>query len=135
MTGCEKKDGQGKTPLIKAALSGDIDAVCMLLDQGANVKARDMFGRTPLIAAAATPCQLACLLNIVRLLLDYGSDINAQNTHGRTALMEAVSKGGSQRQREMIQLLLSRNPDISLRDKNGRTALTLADAAIAPLLK
>ena len=132
----EKKDAEGKTPLLSAALHGDIEGVRLLLDKGANVKARDMFGRTPLIAATATwDGPMDCSVEIVRLLLDHGADVNAQNHNGRTALMEALGKWQFERQREMVELLLSCKPDLSLKDKTGRTALAMAGTSLAPLLK
>ena len=132
----EKKDPEGKTPLISAALYGDIDAVRRLLDQGANIQARDGFGRTPLIAATATwNGPMECSVEIVLLLLDRGSDVNAQNKKGRTALMEALAHRQFERQREMVVLLLSRKPDLSLRDRGGQTALAMAGESLAPLLR
>lgn len=132
----EKKDPEGKTPLIRAALYGDVDAVRILLEQGANVKARDNFLRTPLIAATATwNGPMNCSVDIVRLLLAHGADINAQNKKGRTALMEALEKWQFARQREMVELLLSHKPDLTLKDKSGRTALAMASTSLAPLLR
>ena len=86
----EKKDAEGKTPLVSAALYGDIEARPPPVGQRGNVNARDIFGRTPLIAATATwNGPMDCSVDIVRLLLEHGADVNAQNTKGRTALMEA----------------------------------------------
>ena len=132
----EKKDAEGKTPLLNAALYGDIEGVRLLLGKGANVQARDIFGRTPLIVATATwNGPMDCSVDIVRLLLDHSADVNAQNQKGRTALMEALGQWQFERQREMVELLLSRKPDLSLRDKSGRTALAMAGTSLAPLLK
>jgi len=132
----EQKDTDGKTPLISAALYGDTEAVRRLLDNGANVKARDAFGRTPLIAATATwKGPMDCTIEIVRLLLDRGADVNAQNKKGRTALMEVVAHRDFTRQQELIELLLSRGADPNLKDAIGSTALGMANNSQAALLK
>ena len=132
----EKMDMDGKTPLISAALYGDIETVRCLLDSGANIKARDVFGRTPLIAATATwKGPMHCTVEIVRLLLDHGADVNAQNKKGRTALMEALAHRDFTRQQELVELLVSRGADIRLKDTNGVTAVQMATDSQAALLK
>ena len=132
----ERKDAEGMTPLISASLYGDIESIHLLLGKGANVKARDIFGRTPLIAATATwRGPMDCSVEIVRLLLEHGADVNAQNQKGRTALMEALGHWQFERQREIVELLLSHKSDLSLKDKSGRTALAMAGKSLAPLLK
>ena len=121
----EIRGENGTTPLIAAALAGDVREVRSLLERGANVKARDNFHRTPLIAAAAN--WSGCDPDLVKLLLDHGADVNAQNRGGWTALAEAVWKGYV----DVVALLLSRGASVGIRAKDGRSALGMAQACCA----
>ena len=89
-------------PLHSAAYRGDADALNRLLNDGADVNARDQKGRTPLMAATAGRQEA-----IVRHLLKFGADVNAVPTEGRTALREAVNDGHA----EILRLLLARGAD------------------------
>lgn len=62
-------DAQGRTPLIYAVQSGNIPAVKVLLDAGADVNAADIYGNTPLRTAAAEGT-----LEMVKLLVSAGAD-------------------------------------------------------------
>lgn len=63
----------GRTPLHLAASEGHKDVVRFLLDNDANVNARDNKGRTPLHDAAS-----GGFLHVVELLLANNADINAR---------------------------------------------------------
>ena len=63
----------------------------LLLKNGAEVRDRDSYGRTPLIAAAAEGRLHA--IEIAELLIAAGADVNARNNNGRMALREAVLRG------------------------------------------
>lgn len=62
-----------------------------LLDAGADVNARDSFGRTALMDAAGADCPA-----MVRLLLEHGADKNIRNPRGQTALTEALKDHNTQ---------------------------------------
>ena len=57
------------------------DMVKVLLQNGANVNARDCDGRTALHVNIASP-------KIIDLLLEHGADISARDDHGRTVLFD-----------------------------------------------
>jgi len=61
-----------------------------LLAGGANVRALDERGRTPLHLAAENGADGA-----VQLLIEHGADVNAMDTAGSTPLDEAVRTGGA----------------------------------------
>ena len=71
--------------LIAAIRDADVHAVRKLIENGADVNARDAEGNTPLILASfyASPICVA-------LLLEKGADANAVNEAGVTALIRAA---------------------------------------------
>ena len=72
--------------LVTAIRNEDAQAVRNLIDNGADVNARDGEGNTPLILASfyASP-------ECVALLLEKGADVNAANKAGVTALIRAAT--------------------------------------------
>jgi ankyrin repeat protein len=60
----------------------------LLLDKGANVKAKADFGQTPLSRAADKRHEA-----VVRLLLDKGADVEAKDEYGQTPLSRAAANG------------------------------------------
>ena len=112
--------GQGGwTPLMLAALYGEVEDVRLLLSQGANPNAQNDGGGTALMYAIENAEK-------TRLLLDRGADVNARSGEGRTALLIAVGRAGSN---AVVKLLLERGASASVRLPDGRGALQLAVAA------
>jgi len=83
VSGCSKSGGgvEHSTTLHQAAERGDVAAVEKLLDEGADVNARDEGGASPLHAAA-----FAGHRNVIRLLIKRGADINLEDNDGDTPL-------------------------------------------------
>ncbi len=77
---------KGRTPLMLAAFRGDTAGVINLLEQGADVNARDRDGDTALMFAAFKGHGL-----IVALLLQYGANVYARARNGWTARKAAQS--------------------------------------------
>ena len=69
----------GQTPLVWAALVGQLEAVDWLLQNGAAVNGRTKNGGTPLHAAA-----FLGRVEVAKLLLQYGADPEAKNNNGDT---------------------------------------------------
>ncbi len=85
-SGDERAAGSMAVELATAIRGGDVRTVRRLLDDGADVNARDAAGNTPLILAAfyAGP-------ECVELLLERGADVNAANKAGVTPLIRAAT--------------------------------------------
>jgi len=105
--------------LLTATEIGDITTVQAMLDNGADVNARDEDGATALILAVCAGRD-----GVLRVLLDNGADVNAQEKDGNTALMMAAFFGDV----STLQILLDAGADIDIKAKDGATALALAES-------
>ena len=74
--GLSREDYSVALPNIAAF--GDVNAVRLMLDHGANVNAVDPLGRTALMYAAASDL---LPLDEIKLLVERGADVNARDTH------------------------------------------------------
>jgi ankyrin repeat protein len=104
----------GSTPLMYAALYGDVEAVQRLLDGGADPNVRNDAGATPLLWAVDD-------VSKVRVLLDHGADPNARSADGNTALTAAVL---TPRAETVVELLLDRGAQLT--EGSGSALLTHA---------
>jgi ankyrin repeat protein len=68
--------------------SEDVQILQALIGAGANVNARDEFGRTPLIACSDT--------DYARALIDLGADVFARDKQGKTAAQTAREMGDNE---------------------------------------
>jgi len=126
--GGEAKDAQGQTALMVATAFGSDKAVRLLLDNGADARAKTDAGLTALHLAVTSTAK-------VRMLLDAGADVKAVSSAGRTPLIVAASANGSV---EVVRLLLARGADVNDTDGAGITPLVAAanvnDIDVAKLL-
>ena len=91
----------GETPFVRAALSGDIEVMRLLLENGADPNIATTQGTTALMAAAGInwiPGQTyshseADYVEAVKLCLERGADVNASNSLGLTAMHGAANRG------------------------------------------
>ena len=103
-----------------------------LLDQGADVNAKDSNGNTPLHLVSR---HLASNPEIAVLLLDRGADVNARNDNGVTPLHWWVGNVRPGRKLAMIELLLDRGAAVNAGSDDGTTPLRSAsNPEIAALL-
>lgn len=90
--GLNTADATGRTALHVAAELEELDSIQALYDLGGGkeliIDARDKYGWTPLMSAAAYGKAAS-----VRLLLHLEADVSAANNEGRTALHWAAAKG------------------------------------------
>ena len=129
----------GTTFLIWASTRGYIMDVKSLLDNGADVNARNNNGQTALMGASWMDHT-----EIVQLLLENGADVNAKSNDGQTALMIVSDcdeefmeyfiglQGDRQVQmmnnkEKIISLLQRYGADFNLKDNNNNTAFDLAN--------
>jgi hypothetical protein len=117
----------GTTPLMHAALLGDVGRISRLLSQGADINVVTPDGATALVYAATSnsPAAVKCLLN-------KGARLNEA---GRNALVAAVATNHPQN----VSLLLKAGADPNSRNVEGESVLSISSrqhfADIVSLLK
>jgi ankyrin repeat protein len=115
---------EGATPFLRAAQSGDVTLMKLLLDHGADPKVATAHGVTALAAASGIgwvegitfEWSAAQSLEAVKMCLDLGIDVNAADDEGRTALHGAAHKGRV----EVIKLLVDHGANLEAHDKGSR---------------
>jgi ankyrin repeat protein len=107
----------GVTPLMWSAL--DLEKTRSLADAGADVKARSVDGRSPILVAAGVRGNR----DMVALLLDRGANASVPGSNGITPLTEAAKKGDE----AIVRLLIDRGVDVAR--SGGAAALALATRA------
>jgi uncharacterized protein len=120
----------GETPFVRAALSGDIEVMRLLLASGADPNIATVQGTTALMAAAGInwiPGQTftrseADYVEAVKLCLERDAPVNASNTLGLTAMHGAANRGWT----SIMQILAEHGAKIDAKDKEGRTPMVFA---------
>ena len=106
-----------ETPVILAAKFAGAEMVRILLDAGAEVDARDEWGRTALFYAPVSS-------EVFDVLHRDGADVQARDVEGNTILMRGVSKSASLAE---VEELLQLGVDLNVRNEKGETALNIAE--------
>lgn len=108
----------GETPLmISAHKAKRQEAMLQLIYLGANVNAKDKFGRNAFMHAIL--CENNPMMDI---LLKNGTNMEAKDDDGLTALMYCAKTGN----REGLRVLIARGANIFTKDNKGKTALDYA---------
>ncbi len=106
---------EGETDLHIAARLNLPVLTISLLNQGADIHAKDKFGWTPLHLAAAKENASAT----VEVLLNQGADIHAKDKFGWTPLHSAASNNTY----ETAEILLNKGANVNAKDNHGWTPL------------
>ena len=113
-------NAKGESPLMIAAIKGDIAVADQLIKKGADV---NKTGWTPLHYAAS-----GGNADIIKLLLEKNAYIDAESPNGTTPLMMASMYGST----AAVKLLLTDGADASLKNQLGATALNFAQDGSRP---
>jgi hypothetical protein len=140
--------GKGATPFMRAAKSGDVEVMTLLLAAGADPTLTMPNKATALMFAAGsgwrdgspiapsydqgTPEEA---IQAIALLLERGLDLNAATDNGDTALHLAVTNRGAP---EIVRFLIARGASLKAQNKRGQTPLAAAMASrkdLSPLIE
>jgi uncharacterized protein len=106
------------TPLLLAALAGDLPSVERALAAGEDVDTTEsQHGNTTLMLAAYHN-----RTNVVSALIRAGATVDARDTEGNTALMKAAWAGATEAARQLI----AAGADVDVVEINGMTPLMIA---------
>jgi uncharacterized protein len=124
-------DFTGQTPFLRAALSGDVTTMRLLLEYKADPNIATVGGTTPLMAAAGVNWVYFQtydegqdkLLEAVKLCVSLGQDVNAANSMGIQAIHGAANRGSD----AIVRYLVEQGARLDAKDNQGRTARTWAE--------
>jgi ankyrin repeat protein len=125
--------GEGTTPLMRAAKSGDVTTMRLLLAAGADPFLKQKNQNTLLMLAAGFGRKFnqnadaqeyevgteAELLGAVKVCVELGLDVNATNAAGETAMHMAAGES-------IVRYLASHDAKLDVKNNQGRTPLDIA---------
>jgi ankyrin repeat protein len=114
-----ERDYEGWTPLHTASFYGRLEIAQLLIDHGADVRAADNSGETPLHLAAEAGLNSRA---IAELLIAKGAPVNARSDSGCTPLHNAVMEDD----RALAEALARAGADIDAKNEGGEKALDIA---------
>jgi ankyrin repeat protein len=124
--------GEGTTPLMRAARTGDVELMRILMANGANphIRRRDLStaltmaatGRGGGLPTGPSTIPGASPVEAVKMLVAAGVDPNGFNLNGQTPLHIAAQRGVD----AIVTELIAAGATLDLRDKQRRTPLDLA---------
>ena len=117
------------TPLHRAAWAGSYSAealnvVTLLVEEGANLEARESGGQTPLHLAAVNTYRAGT--RIVDYLIAQGANVNARDDRGTTPLVAGMLANILNRSRAVFTVLLKAGANPNLADNRGVAPLHVA---------
>ena len=121
----DKTDGpnDGNTALMKAAWNAHherfVDTIKVLLDNGANIEAKNVYGMTALMNAA-----MSGYLGAVEALIHRGADPKVGDQGGVTALHKAAYRGHN----DICLALIEGGADVNQARHDGITPIMLAES-------
>ena len=113
----------GGTAMTRAAFSGDMQLIKLLLRYGADPNAETKDHTTALMAASgigwihsfSVERSQEETLQVAKLLIELGADINHQNDDGRTAMHAAAHKGRN----NLIEYYVANGGRLDIKDKGS----------------
>ena len=124
----------GATAFLRAAESGDVTVMRLLIEHRADPKIKTIDNKTALMLASGVGYSDGSTfewsenntLEAVRLCLELGEDVNAASDKGLTAIHGAAHRGSN----PILKLLAEKGARLDTKDKQGRTPLAWAEGVV-----
>ncbi|UXX40675.1 ankyrin repeat domain-containing protein [Wolbachia endosymbiont of Oryzaephilus surinamensis] len=114
----DTNDKNGNTLLYSAAEIGDLNLVKLLLDNGANIEAKNgEYQATPLHGAVEN-----YRIDVVKLLLNRGANVNAEDKDNWTPLHYGADTNSS----DIVKVLVDAHANLGAKGNYGKTPLDIA---------
>lgn len=114
------KDNNDDTPLHLMAAIADCESMRFLVENGADVQARNRLGETALHTLASSN-EFDGFPDSLNFLMEMGLDINQTDSSGKTALHHALMSKDTDE--KAIEELIKRGIQVNVKDSCGRTEL------------
>lgn len=116
--------GEGTTPLMRAARSGDLPVMRSLLEGGGNpaLTQKDYSNTAMVLLNGRGAGNEAAVLEALKLCVEHGLDIDAFNANGQTVLHLAVQRGAD----SIVRYLAESGARLDMKNKQGRTPMDIA---------
>jgi uncharacterized protein len=111
---------QGYTPLLEAARRGDRETALELIEDNADINAKDPYGVTALMFSL-----IAGSTDVALRLIEKGAEVNSRDVDGRSALVEALTSE-NEIPSEIVKSLVRKGADVNIRLAGGLTPLMIA---------
>eukprot|EP01041_Mallomonas_annulata_P008379 gene8379-17282_t len=105
---------KGNTALMEASNNGRVEAVTLLIENGADLNLQNNEGNSALIMA----CEYDHKKDVVKQLLKAGAHIDIENKMGNTSLIRAALNGNV----DIVKMLLDYTSDIHKKNHDNKTA-------------
>lgn len=116
------RDSAGNTPLLGGvAQYANVEAIRALVDNGADVKARNKEGKNIIMILVDSDECRGDVSEIIKFLHAKGTEINQTDNAGNTALHFACKKDNV----SGVRLLLSLGADLKIKNRDGKTPFAL----------
>ncbi len=131
------RDGKSRPSRVDDRNTEDVE-VCLhlLVDAGADLEARDWFGRSPLHVLARAPLTnlgTEATLRLTSLLLRHGADVNSiDNDYDHPTLLHAAASSAHS---SMVTLLVKAGASVHATNVDGETPLDIAIQRNLPILQ
>lgn len=116
-----QKGNYSETALMKSSVTGNLEIVKFLVENGANTNVKTPHGETALMNAFYWQN-----FDILKFLVENDADPNTKSNRGETALMEAITRFSGNVAFKIVKLLTEHGADINAKNSDNESVVYIA---------